>query len=384
MPMLVGLLARLVFLLLDYSNVFTPPGGGADAVSFTRRAQEWSMLDWSGVFSTFNYSASYVYSTFGAILYKLVGFHDLILPSVNVFLGVFVVAIPTLIVYSLWGRRSAVIACYIMALFPFAMFNSVIALREEPSIFLFLVGLYFFLSWVSEKHPLRIFIALPFFAMAIIVHPGWIGALVGVSAYLGFVFIKNLMLFLKQGSISRSMFGKLASSLGVFIVALLFVIGSGGVTLAKGITVGGESGSEIDELIESRFEREAQGGSAYPRAVATGNPFTQPWLIPARMVYFTLSPFPWDIKSGRHLLGTFATVLYGFLVFYIYKGWPKIKRKEECIALLFIFGSLIFVFSIGVTNVGTAIRHRTKFLALFLILAASSFHRLKKIRFRRG
>src|SRR5690554_5515521 len=77
-PMLAGFLTRLVFLLLDYNNIFTPPGGGADAVSFTRKAQEWSMHDWPGVFATFNYSASYVYSTFGAILYKLVGFHELI------------------------------------------------------------------------------------------------------------------------------------------------------------------------------------------------------------------------------------------------------------------------------------------------------------------
>ncbi|WP_144062942.1 hypothetical protein [Litchfieldella anticariensis] len=383
MPMMVGFLFRVALIVLDHNDIFNPPGGNADALVFTRRAFEWSLLDWPNLLATFNYKASYVYSTIGAIFFKAFGAHNLVLPSLNFLAGMIVIFLAASMTYDLWGRKPAIISAYIMALFPFAAFNSVIALREEFSILVFLIGLFFFLKWVSGKGFGWICIAFLFFPMAVMIHPGWIGAIVGVALYLTYFSIKLILSSVKGAVANRRNISKLFSSIAVLVISLTFIAGSGGISLAKGITIGGENEEEnVAGLIESRFEQDPLGGSAYPGFVATGNPYTQPWLIPMRVIYFMFSPFPWDIRSPRQALGMAAMLMYSFLAWRLYKGWPLVKKKDECIALLLIFGALVFIFSIGVTNIGTAIRHRTKFLGLFVILAASSFSTLK-IRFRR-
>ncbi|HSH48962.1 MAG TPA: hypothetical protein VK991_10295, partial [Halomonas sp.] len=81
--------------------------------------------------------------------------------------------------------------------------------------------------------------------------------------------------------------------------------------------------------------------------------------------------------SPRHLLGLVSSVLYGFLAWRVFRGWGRLTQREEGLALLFIFGAITFVFALGVNNIGTAIRHKTKLLGLFVILAASSFDYLR-------
>lgn len=381
-PLLCALVIRLFFLALDFYGIFSPPGADGDALNFTAKALEWSKGSWPQVFSTFNYSASYVYSTVGAVVFKLVGFHPLVLPSLNIVAGMMGVVLVGKMTYDLWGVKASIISAYIMGLFPFAVFNSVVSLREEFSVVVFLFGTFLFLRWVAGRGSVWIFTSFVFFAIAIMIHPGWLGAMVGVSIYLGFFAARTLYSGLRFGMTRRSDASKMFSAIALFSVAVMIVIGSGGITLAKGISIGGDDDEGADELIESRFQREARGGSAYPGFIARGNPYTQPWLIPARMVYFVYSPFPWDISTPRQLMGVVASLLYAFLTWRLIKGWHLVKRKQECIALMCMTGALIFIFAIGVTNIGTAIRHRTKFLGIFVLLAASSFQKFY-IRFRR-
>lgn len=382
-PLLCGFFFRLLFMAMNYYGVFAPPGARGDALNFTAYAYKWSQGSWSDVFSSFDYSSSYVYSTMGAVVYKIFGFHELVLPSLNIFFGILGILLVGKMAYDLWGRKPSLISAYIMALFPFAIFNSVISLREEFSIVLFLIGLFLFLKWISGRGSVWIFGSFAFFAMAIMIHPGWLGAMVGITIYLGLFAIKTIYAAFRAGITTHRSANKMLSAIALFAVAIVIVAGSGGITLAKGITIGGEEeDGEKDELIESRFQREARGGSAYPGFIATGNPYAQPWLIPARIIYFTYSPFPWDISSPRQIMGLVASFMYAFLTWRLIKGWHRVKHKEECIALMCMTGALIFVFAIGATNIGTAIRHRTKFLGLFTLLAASSFQKLS-IRFRR-
>ncbi|RBI66245.1 hypothetical protein DQ400_14435 [Vreelandella sulfidaeris] len=382
-PIMFGFAFRVLLMFLDYYGIFAPPGATSDAIVFTRTAYEWSQLEWDSLFNTFNYSASYVYSTVGAVFFKAFGYNHFVLPVLNFIAGLVGIFLTGIMAYRLWGRKPAVISAYIMALFPFAAFSSVIALREEFSIVLFLLGVYFFLNWISGKGTIWIFAAFSMFAMALMIHPGWIGAMVGIALYLGYFSFKTLVYSIKGGETTRQAASKFFSAIALFSVALLIVVGSGGITLAKGISIGGGDEEEgVEDLIESRFQSEGRGGSAYPGFVAQGNPYTQPWLIPMRIVYFTFSPFPWDLRSPRQVLGLVASAMYMFLAWRVYKGWHRIKRKEECIVLMFMAGALIFVFAIGVTNFGTAIRHRTKFLAICTLLAASSFDKIS-VRWKR-
>lgn len=376
-PLVIAYLTRGFLFFLDYFNIFHPPGSTADGARFTRIANELAQLSWHELFMNLNVAASTFYSWLGAVLQKLVGETSLILPATSFLFGHVVVATTGIMVYQLWGKRPAIIASLIIAVYPFAAFNSVVAMREEVAIMFFMVGLFHFTRWVGGKSVLGLLWGSVFFGVAVAFHPGWIGAFVGMAAYLMF-FLYRAIFKSDTKNASRLDAFKVILSSAVLFFSLAMVVFGGGVSLGKGISLGGE-GEEggIGAAIESRFMGEASGGSAYPSFIAQGNPYTQPWLIPARIVYFHFSPFPWDVRSPRHLLGVVSSVLYFFLAWRIYKGWGSIKRKEECIALLLIFGALTFIFAIGVTNIGTAVRHKAKLLGIFLILAASSFNSIR-------
>lgn len=384
-PLLVAYAFRSFLFALDYARIFRPPGANHDAARFSRHALEYAAMDWNVLLDRVPFFSSSFYPWLGGALQKMVGESSIFLLSTNFFFGHVVVAITGILCYQLWGKRVAVMAAMIMAIYPFGAFNSVLGLREEVAIMFFLMGLYFYIRWVVGKSALGLLWAGLLFSMSVLLHPGWVAVFVGVAAYLAYFLYRNLFKY-RPKLVSRLYAFKMLLSVSMLAFSVGMVTVGGGISLGKGIEIGTDSEGGVADTIEARFSREASGGSAYPSFVAQGNPYSQPWLIPARIVYFHFSPFPWDIRSPRHLLGVVSSALYWFLAWRVYCGWNRLKAREDCVALLFIFGALTFVFAIGVTNVGTAIRHKTKLLGLFVILAASSFHsfriRLKRNEYR--
>ncbi|MDW7746926.1 hypothetical protein [Halomonas sp.] len=379
-PLMVAYCFRFFLFALDYTRVFRPPGANADASRFIRISSEYASLDWLVLLDRVPWFSSKFYPWIGGILQKIVGESPLFLLATNFFFGHVVVAVTGIICYQLWGKRTAVLAAMIMALYPYGAFNSILAMREEVSIMFFMMGLYFYIRWVSGKSVLGLLWGGLLFGVAVLFHPGWVAAFVGVAAYLAYFLYRNLFKD-RPSLVSRLYAFKMLLSIAMLAFSLGMVTMGGGISLGKGIEVGTESEGGVAESIEERFSSEGEGGSAYPSFVAKGNPYTQPWLIPSRIVYFHFSPFPWDIRSPIHIFGLISSVLYWFLAWRVYRGWNRLKERDDCVALLFIFGAITFVFAIGVTNIGTAIRHKTKVLGLFVILAASSFNSFR-IRFK--
>ncbi|SHF48098.1 hypothetical protein SAMN02745148_02764 [Modicisalibacter ilicicola DSM 19980] len=379
--LLAAFVFRCILLLVDYYDIYALPGSADDAAMFIERARQWSELSYGKILAEAGTSHSYNYSVLGAIFFKAFGFHSMILPAFNLVAGMLVVSLTGALVYKIWNMRAAQWAVFIIGLYPFSAINSAIAMREELSILLFLVGLYYFISWLREESVMGVYVSLFFFSFATLIHPGWVAAIVGVGAYSLYIIVKSIPLFLRGDRVTTRYFSKLVFSASIIFLSAGLAVAGGGIKLGKGISVGTEGGPELSEQIESRFAGAPEGGSAYPSIIATGNPVTQPWLIPARIVYFLYAPFPWDIKSAKHLLGLVSSFLMLFLTWRIIKGWKDIQQKRECLVLLLILASLVLIFSIGVSNIGTGIRHKTKFMALFIILAASSFDTIRvKIR----
>lgn len=380
-PLLAALVFRLVLLLINYYGVYALPGSTDDAAMFIDRARLWSELGFKDILGHFATSHSYNYSVLGAIFFKIFGYHEMVLPVFNLVIGMLVVSLTGVITNKMWGIRAAQWAVLIIALYPFSAINSAIALREEISILFFLSGLYFLVSWLREESILGIYTALAFFSLATLIHPGWVAAILGVGVYALWMLIKSVPLFLRGNRVTKRYFGKVVLSASILVLSVGLAVAGGGISLGKGISIGTEEGPMLAEQLESRFANAPEGGSAYPAVIATGNPITQPWLIPAKIAYFLYAPFPWDIKSPKHLLGLASAFLLFFLTWRIYKGWEDIRHKKECLALLLILASLVVIFSVGVSNIGTGIRHKTKFISLFIILAGSSLGSIKlKIR----
>ena len=66
----------------------------------------------------------------------------------------------------------------------------------------------------------------------------------------------------------------------------------------------------------------------------------------------------------------FDAFLYMYLSYLVFKNRKVIWKDPTLKILLLILLSYIFVFGIGVGNFGTGIRHRSKFVVIFILLAA--------------
>jgi hypothetical protein len=103
--------------------------------------------------------------------------------------------------------------------------------------------------------------------------------------------------------------------------------------------------------------------------------------VPVRSIYFVFAPFPWDIKKTSHLIGLIDASFHMYLVFLIIKNRKTIWKDPSLRFISIILLFYILVFAVAVGNFGTAIRHRTKFVTIFLLLAAplvKKFTLLKK------
>ena len=152
-PLLFAYLFRFFLFVLDYTRVFRPPGATADGSSFIRLASRYANMEWNEIFDRVPLFNSSYYGWLGGIAQKLVGESPLFLIATNFFFGHVVVVITAIICYQLWGKRVAIWAAMIMALYPFGAFNSILAMREEIAIMFFLMGLYFYIRWVAGNSP---------------------------------------------------------------------------------------------------------------------------------------------------------------------------------------------------------------------------------------
>ena len=131
----------------------------------------------------------------------------------------------------------------------------------------------------------------------------------------------------------------------------------------------------IDSLLQ-KTEISTKGTASWPKWTVAKTPTELLYKGPIRSIYFLFSPFPWDIKATKHLIGLFDAFLYICLTFLILRNLKVIWRDPVLRIILIILLCYIFVFGIGVGNFGTGIRHRAKFTIMFILLAAPLLKRL--------
>ena len=98
---------------------------------------------------------------------------------------------------------------------------------------------------------------------------------------------------------------------------------------------------------------------------------------PIRSLYVIYAPFPWDVTKTRHLIGMFDGFLYMYLTYLIFKNRDLIWKDISLRIIFIILLSYIFIFGVGVGNFGGSIRHRSKFVFLFILLAAPYILKIK-------
>lgn len=328
-------------------------------MTFELRGWEWAAAGWGTILENFTMSA-WPYSWFISVLYALTDRSPLMIQGVNVLLG-------TLAVYLVWriaglisggNRRLASAAAWMAALFPTLALYSAITLREEFVVFFFLLGVLYSLRWWQYPLLRNFLIACLAFGLAGVLNPG----MQGMIAVLG-------MLALWQWGHTMTAnkgtsFLRVTAALG-----LLAVIGALVLTIGWGFGGFDYLRSGVTSLGQQQINT-ALGRAAYLEGLTMQSTWDVVWQTPIRVVYFLFTPFPWMVLETADLLGFVDALLYTGLALLILRNWKNVRGNSLTrVAVLFLAVGLI-VFALGVSNYGTAIRHRAKFAPLLIVVAA--------------
>jgi hypothetical protein len=125
------------------------------------------------------------------------------------------------------------------------------------------------------------------------------------------------------------------------------------------------------------------GDSAYNIQIKTGNTFVDLVInTPIRMFLFIASPLPWQWRGLNDLIAfVFSALFYIYCYATARKALKQnLEDKTLIIGLLTICIASMLIFSWGVSNAGTALRHRDKFITDYLLLLIVSKNELYKIQ----
>lgn len=363
-----GLGLRIFVLLLGH-YLITLPDSTDDAWNFENKAWIWGQNDFFYALSNYTGPSPDFISWLISIPYSLFGRSLLMAQSISLFFGVASIFLCWLIAKKLWSDHIANKVGWITALFPSLILYSVLFLREVYIVFFILLALLGVVSWAKTNNLKSFILAMIGFIGATFFH----GAMmIGAIAFISIVGISSLKETLKF--ISR---GKINFKISIFLFSFVILAGLYLTNNIKVPYLGNFKSTSSIENLSIKTKLNTHGDASWPKWTIIRSVSDLFYKIPVRASYFVFGPFPWDVKKFKHLIGMFDAFLYMYLVYLIISNIRIILKDPALRIVLIILLSYILVFSVGVGNFGTSIRHRSKFVVFFILLAANGLHKIK-------
>ena len=234
-------------------------------------------------------------------------------------------------------------------------------LRREAVIeFILTVSLYCFIEWYRKNKFIFLVESILLSMLAAAFHSGCIAATLGYTLF--------YMLYDKNKNKLNFKFKNLL--IGIVIIILFFILNN----YLNGILSSKFQINSMENYI-LRMEN-GEGGAGYSlKSVATGNTILD--LIinsPLRIAYYLISPFPWQWRGIKDIIAFLFSSLYyligNILAIHLINNKKTSKHsKNLIIALFFTLCISYIIFSWGVHNSGTALRHRDKFISIYIVMS---------------
>ncbi len=345
--------------------IFKLPDSNADAIRFEYKTWVFSQLPFLEFLRSFNsYSTAYTFTWFLSVFYRFLGRSPLLLESINIITSLFCIILVYKISILISNNKSKSLqSALLFAVFPSIVLYNVIILREIYIVFFLLNGSYFIIKWTNTKDLKFAIYALLNFVPLYFLHGGLlVGALVFVAAIL----LRSIKDIINYFMYNRLLINQVIL-IFLFSFGFFFYFGN----LSKLYLPYLGNISKILNLSSIFFQVEAtnSGGSIYPEWLIPDSLSSFFLLIFPRLIYFLFSPFIWDIRAINHLLGLVDGIMIAFLFYWIIKGIVREKHNQIISTLLIILIPLLITYSWGVGNFGTALRHRSKFIPVFIAIS---------------
>jgi len=370
--LLIAFFVRFTLALIQF-YAFPLPDSTADAITFERVA--WSMASEGNLTQTFTLGA-YFYSWIISIFYSLFGVRSpLFMQSLNVLLGVltvFNVYKITKILYN--DKRVSSIAALITSMYPTLGLYSAITLREAFFTYFASAGIIFFVKWLNDNNTSKFLLAIILFLFSSLFHTS--GFFLIISAFLvllfeTFKFLKKMKLPMKR--ISLGFFG---------LIVIAFMITSG-VGIDKIIDL--LNAEDVWKALITTQTAYQSGRAAFPAFLIQDSLLEMILVIPIRFLYFVFSPFVWEVSAAADVFGLIDALILIILFWNIFKFKRYGQNRHEVKIMAFFLLLTLLATSLGVNNIGAAIRHRAKFIPIIISLASYNlFYNSKVFRFIRS
>ena len=210
------------------------------------------------------------------------------------------------------------------------------------------------------------------FRSFIIISIGFFGAsfyhgamIIGVFAFLGIISFLSFIKILKKLKYLKISINSVAF-LSFALISLLFLISIGD-SLPK---ISSLKHMLNTEIIIHEIEMRNINRAAFPEWTVPKDTFELMYKAPIRIIYFMLSPFPWDIKKSAHLLGLFDGIFHMILLYLFIKNFKSIWSNKSLRIIIIVLAIYLILFGLASGNFGTGLRHRTKFLIVLILMIA--------------
>ena len=358
----VALALRILTIYLG--NFFTLPDSVGDAYWFEIQAYEWSQVGFPKVLDTNpGWMESFFISYIIAIFYSIVDRSVVLAQSLSLLFGTLSVLITFRIAQKIWGTPTAIKIGWFAALFPSLILYSVLIMREVYVTFFLLIALNYVVDWTRTRSLKSFFLVILNFMIGTAWHGG---VIVGLIIYLGFAFIPYVKYIFKKLLNGFIMLKSLIACL--LIVTFINLFNTNDIYLPK---IGNITDLKIlkKEILKKNLVTH-KGDAKYPEWIIAKSETELLYKMPIKAMYFTFSPLPWDVKKASHLTGMFDGFLHLFLVYLIFRNRKAIWADPALRIIFLILLTYLFVYGVGIGNFGTGIRHRAKFIVMFMLLAA--------------
>ena len=364
---LVAFILRAIVVIINQSNLVTLPDDQADASMFEFKAAEFSRIEGFSVVYNFFKADSFLISRIISIFYTIFGKSEMLAQTISVGLGTASVYLVYQLCMILWDYRAASKAAWVAAFFPTLILYSSLILREVYIVFFLLLGLIGIANFLKKESISQFLVALGSFYILIFFH--------GPMALGGLVFIFYILL----KTTTKQLINLFRLKINIFYLFLMIV---SSIPLTLYLTnklsipyIGGLESLFFLEKFTYRINIYIQDTASYPQWLLIENSYELFTKGILKIIYFLYAPFLWDLKNTYHIFGFFDANLYMILTYYVIKNWNAIWTNPTTRIFILILVTYLVIYGIGVGNFGTSIRHRSKFIVIFLVLAAPKIHK---------
>ena len=385
---LVAFIIRVILIFINNFVFVLPAVRGSDAGMFESMGAMWAQNGFIWVIKNF-VSGSFMYSWLIALIYSVFGRNPFIVQLFNSFLSVMVGMYVYKIVGSFLNEEKAMLPTVIALFFPSIVYFSVLPLREMVIVFPLVFGVYLFLIWMKSRSICIFSLSILMFMISYGFHTAIIYTLCTALVLVVIDLAKHIR-HRSRKDVSRDFYGV------ILILIVFLIIFETGYGLEKAgwlistpstpsnlsllekaiLYVKGFSSRVFLRLSEAQ-KNAARDRAAYLKNMQTHNFHDLIWQTPIRVVYFLFSPLLFQYRSILDLVGLLDALAIAFLVAGVFFSLKSVvKESFSRLTLLFMLVGIL-VFAVTVSNYGTALRHRAKFVPLMLVLSSDFLEKFK-------